>query len=173
MGQAARDAAKVEVAFKLVHPQFEQKPLWYADSANGINIPLGRVGATRRQILALGQGTSQHVLVAGKTGSGKSTLLNVLITNAALHYSPEQLEMYLIDFKKGVEFKAYAIHALPHARVVAIESEREFGLSVLQKLDAELKRRGERFRELGIANIKDVREAMTKSALSAYPADRR
>lgn len=159
VGQAAREAAKVEVAFKLVHPQHEHKPLWYADSANGINIPLGRVGATRRQTISLGQGTSQHVLVAGKTGSGKSTLLNVLITNAALHYSPEQLEMYLIDFKKGVEFKAYASHALPHARVIAIESEREFGLSVLQKLDAELKRRGEKFRELGIANIKDVRLA--------------
>ena len=158
VGQAAREASKVEVAFKLVHPKYDHKQLWYADSGTGINIPLGRVGATRRQHLALGQGTSQHVLVAGKTGSGKSTLLNVLITNAALHYSPEQLEMYLIDFKKGVEFKAYASHALPHARVVAIESEREFGLSVLQKLDAELKRRGEKFRELGIANIKDVRE---------------
>jgi S-DNA-T family DNA segregation ATPase FtsK/SpoIIIE len=159
VGQAARDAAKVEVAFRLVHPQYDQKPLWHADSAAGITVPLGRVGATRRQSLTLGQGTSQHVLVAGKTGSGKSTLLNVLITNAALHYSPEQLEMYLIDFKKGVEFKAYANHQLPHARVVAIESEREFGLSVLQKLDAELKRRGEKFRELGIANIKDVRTA--------------
>ncbi|HQR07107.1 MAG TPA: FtsK/SpoIIIE domain-containing protein [Gemmatales bacterium] len=163
VGQAAKDAAKVEVAFKLVHPKYDHKDLWYADSGSGINIPLGRVGATRRQALALGQGTSQHVLVAGKTGSGKSTLLNVLITNAALHYSPEQLELYLIDFKKGVEFKAYASHALPHARVVAIESEREFGLSVLQKLDAELKRRGEKFRELGIANIKDVREADSKN----------
>src|SRR5215216_797341 len=71
--------------------------------------------------------------------------------------------MYLIDFKKGVEFKAYATHALPHARVVAVESEREFGLSVLQKLDAELRRRGERFRELGVANIKDVRAADPKS----------
>lgn len=159
VGQAARDAAKVEVAFKLVHPKYDQKPLWFADTASGINLPLGRVGATRRQSLNLGQGTSQHVLVAGKTGSGKSTLLNVLITNAALHYSPEQLELYLIDFKKGVEFKAYASHALPHARVIAIESEREFGLSVLQKLDAELKRRGERFRAIGIANIKEVRAA--------------
>ena len=48
--------------------------------------------------------------------------------------------MYLIDFKKGVEFKTYATHRLPHARVVAIESEREFGLSVLQRLDGDLKR---------------------------------
>ena len=90
------------------------------------------------QDLKLGKGTSQHVLIAGKTGSGKSTLLHALITNLALRYSPDEVELYLIDFKKGVEFKTYADHELPHARVIAIESEREFGLSVLQRLDAEL-----------------------------------
>ena len=43
------------------------------------------------------------------------------------------MEFYLVDFKKGVEFKCYAANRLPHARVVAIESDREFGLSVLQR----------------------------------------
>ena len=71
-------------------------------------MPLGRAGATKRQHLKLGQGTSQHVLIAGKTGSGKSTLLHALITNLALCYSPDEVELYLIDFKKGVEFKIYA-----------------------------------------------------------------
>ena len=64
-----------------------------------------------------------------------------------------------MDFKKGVEFKTYASHALPHARVVAVESEREFGLSVLQRLDAELKLRGDRFRELGAQDLNAYREA--------------
>src|SRR5262249_21359794 len=105
------------------------------------------------------QGTSQHVLVAGKTGSGKSTLLHALICNLALCYSPDEVELYLIDFKKGVEFKTYATHELPHARVVAIESEREFGLSVLQRLDAELKLRGDRYRERGVQDINGFREA--------------
>jgi hypothetical protein len=57
-----------------------------------------------------------------------------------------------------VEFKAYAAHQLPHARVVAIESEREFGLSVLQGLDAELKRRGDLFRAAGADHIADYRQ---------------
>jgi len=42
-------------------------------------------------------------------------------------YSPREVEFYLIDFKKGVEFKPYGTLRLPHARVVAIESDREFG----------------------------------------------
>src|SRR5262249_36616137 len=94
-----------------------------------------------------------------KTGSGKSTLLHALITNAALRYSPDELELYLIDFKKGVEFKVYAALELPHARVIAVESEREFGLSVLQRLDGELKARGDRFRELGVQDLASYREA--------------
>ena len=56
VGQAAKDAAKVEVAFKLVHPQHDQKPLWYADSANGINIPLGRVRCHSSPIAGTGAG---------------------------------------------------------------------------------------------------------------------
>src|SRR4029077_3242532 len=123
--------------------------MWKSDSRGGVDVALGRVGATKRQHLRLGKGTAQHALIAGKTGSGKSTLLHALITNLALHFSPEEIELYLIDFKKGVEFKTYAEHRLPHARVVAIESEREFGLSVLQRLDAELKYRGDRFRDVG------------------------
>src|SRR5262249_61606858 len=107
----------------------------------------------------VGQGRSEHVLVAGKTGSGKSTLLHALVTNLALLYSPEEVELYLIDFKKGVEFKTYAIHELPHARVVAIESEREFGLSVLQRLDTELAIRGERFRAVSAQDLNAYRQA--------------
>src|ERR671936_466704 len=99
------------------------------------------------------------LLISGKTGSGKSTLLHALVSNLALNYSPDEVELYLVDFKKGVEFKTYASHELPHARVVAIESEREFGLSVLQRLDAELRQRGERFRAAGPEDLAACRQA--------------
>jgi hypothetical protein len=157
VGHAAREARRVEVPFETVAPPPES--WWSGDSSRGLAVPLGRAGAHDNQVLRLGQGTSQHVLVAGKTGSGKSTLLHILVTNAALAYSPGEVEFYLIDFKKGVEFKTYATHELPHARVVAIESEREFGLSVLQRLDNELKRRGELFRQAGAQDLPSYRQA--------------
>jgi energy-coupling factor transporter ATP-binding protein EcfA2 len=157
VGVAARDANRVEVPFSFIAPKVEE--YWTFDSSKGVDIPLGRAGATKLQNLKLGKGTSQHVLTAGKTGSGKSTLLHALITNGALRYSPDQLELYLIDFKKGVEFKVYAAMDLPHARVIAVESEREFGLSVLQRLDVELKERGEIYRELGCQDLAGYREA--------------
>lgn len=157
VGAGARNANRVEVPFDFIAPPPEQ--WWTWSSSKGIDVPLGRAGATKRQNLSLGRGTSQHVLIAGKTGSGKSTLLHALITNLSLMYSPEEVELYLIDFKKGVEFKTYAQYQLPHARVVAIESEREFGLSVLQRLDAELKYRGDKFRDLGVQDLNGYREA--------------
>jgi hypothetical protein len=157
-GAAAKEASRVEVPFMTVAPPPEQ--WWTGDTRTGLRVPLGRAGAIKKQYLELGKGTAQHVLVAGKTGSGKSTLLHALITQLALQYSPDEIELYLVDFKKGVEFKTYATHVLPHARVVAIESEREFGLSVLQRLDVELRRRGDRFRELGVHDLAACRKAL-------------
>ncbi|MGH7224660.1 MAG: FtsK/SpoIIIE domain-containing protein, partial [Gemmataceae bacterium] len=158
VGQAAQNAQRVEVPFEFIAPTPEE--WWRADSRKGLRVALGRAGATQRQCLDLGKGTAQHALVAGKTGSGKSSLLHALITNLSLLYSPDEVELYLIDFKKGVEFKTYAVHDLPHARVIAIESEREFGLSVLQRLDAELRMRGERFRDERAQDLNAFRQAV-------------
>ena len=155
VGDASKDARRVEVAFERIAPT----ELWQQDSRGGLDVPLGRAGATKLQHMRLGKGTSQHMLIAGKTGSGKSTLMHILVTNLALHYSPNEIEFYLIDFKKGVEFKTYASNRLPHARVIAIESDREFGLSVLQRLDSILKERGDLFRDRGVQDITGFRNS--------------
>ena len=126
-------------------------------AADALEVPLGPTGAEKLQMLVLGKGTAHHVLIAGRTGSGKSNLLHVIITTLALKYSPQEVELFLVDFKKGVEFKAYANHRLPHAHVIAIESEREFGLSVLRGLDGRMQARGEAFRRLQANDIAEFR----------------
>jgi len=157
VGLSSRDSSRVEVPFSHVAPP--EAEIWTEETANELRVPVGRTGATKFQYLAIGKGTCQHALIAGKTGSGKSTLFHVIITNLALWCSPEQVEFYLVDFKKGVEFKCYATHRLPHARVVAIESDREFGLSVLQRVDDELRHRGDLFRQLGVQDVAGYKRA--------------
>ncbi|MEI6493153.1 MAG: FtsK/SpoIIIE domain-containing protein, partial [Verrucomicrobiota bacterium] len=157
IGRSSVDSNRVEVPFAQIAPQDSE--LWKNDTTSELRIAIGRTGATKLQYLAIGKGTRQHALFAGKTGSGKSTLFHVIITNLALSCSPDQVEFYLIDFKKGVEFKCYAMHQLPHARVVAIESDREFGLSVLRRVDEELKRRGDMFRALGVQDVAGYKKA--------------
>jgi hypothetical protein len=151
IGRASIDSNRVEVPFAHIAPPVADR--WQLETTAELRVPIGRTGAKKLQMLAIGKGTRQHMLVAGKTGSGKSTLFHVIITNLALWCSPEEVEFYLVDFKKGVEFKCYASRHLPHARVVAIESDREFALSVLQRVDAELKRRGELFRRAGAQDL--------------------
>lgn len=155
VGVAASDASRVEVPFEAIAPAPDK--LWSRSAADDLRVPLGRSGATKLQEMLLGRGTAQHTLIAGKTGSGKSTLLHVLITNLAMWFSPSEVEFYLVDFKKGVEFKTYATHKLPHARVVAVETDREFGLSVLRRLDEELKQRAELFRAAGVQDLSGYR----------------
>ncbi len=156
VGKAAKAAKRIEVPFDRVAPA--EDDWWKGSTANEVLAPLGPAGAKKLQYLKLGKGTSQHCLIAGKTGSGKSTLMHAMITSLALQYSPNEIQFYLIDFKKGVEFKLYDHYKLPHARVIAIESEREFGLSVMEQLDRELKRRGDLFRELSVQNVAGFRQ---------------
>src|SRR5205085_9184899 len=157
VGSRAKDASRVEVPFDTIAPSEEQ--FWSLGTNDELRVPIGRMGATRLQTLRLGRGVAQHALIAGKTGSGKSTLLHAMITNVAMWYSPDQVELYLVDFKKGVEFKTYATHALPHARAIAVESDREFGLSVLQRLDAELIQRGELYRKAAVQDLPSYRKS--------------
>lgn len=157
VGTGWKDSNRVEVPFSRITPSPAE--VWSLDTAEELRVPIGRAGAAKLQYLAIGKGTRQHALIGGKTGSGKSTLFHVMVTNLALWCSPDQVEFYLVDFKKGVEFKCYATNKLPHARVVAIESDREFGLGVLQRVDEELRRRGDLFRKLGVQNLAAYRKA--------------
>lgn len=102
-----------------------------------------------------------HVLVGGAVGQGKSNLLLVMIHGLAARYDPADLEMYLLDFKHGVEFSALGPatdreHWLPHVRVLGIHSDRAFGLAVLRHLSDELARRSEIFKSHG--NVADIAE---------------
>jgi hypothetical protein len=162
-GQHSKNSTRVEVPFSMVMPP--ENEFWTEDTVEELRVPIGRSGATKLQQLAIGKATRQHALIAGKTGSGKSTLFHVIITNLALWCSPEQVEFYLVDFKKGVEFKCYATRKLPHAKVVAIESDRAFGLSVLQRVDDELRRRGDLFRQLGAQDLAGYRRAGGKEPM--------
>ncbi len=156
-GQASVDSNRVEVPFSHIAPPEDE--WWTTGTADELRVPIGRSGAKKFQHLALGKGTRQHALIAGKTGSGKSTLFHVAIMNLALQCSPDEVEFYLVDFKKGVEFKCYGTKRLPHARVVAVESDREFGLSVLHRVDEELRLRGELFRKHSVQDLAGYRKA--------------
>jgi DNA segregation ATPase FtsK/SpoIIIE-like protein len=55
-------------------------------------------------------------MIGGTNRSGKTTMLNNILASACETYSPEQLRLWLFDFKEGVSFNIY--HAVPHVEVL-------------------------------------------------------
>jgi energy-coupling factor transporter ATP-binding protein EcfA2 len=149
------NTSSVKVPFtKYIAPQNE----WWQDKAHKrFAVPIGRHAMEVQNIKFDNEDDNQALLI-GKPGSGKSNLLHVLIANAIWKYSPDQLEIYLIDFKGGVEFTIYADKKIPHIRTIAIESEREFGLSVLEGVEKELLRREIQYSKVGVQNIEQFHD---------------
>jgi len=149
------NTSSVKVPFtKYIDP----KEKWWKEKAHKrFAVPIGR-HALEVQNLQFDNDDDNQALLIGKPGSGKSNLLHVIIANSIWKYSPDQLEIYLIDFKGGVEFTIYADKKIPHIRTIAIESEREFGLSVLDGVEKELVRRESEFSKTGVQNIEQFHE---------------
>ena len=133
---------------------------WNATTSQNTVAPIGRSGA--QDVTSLVFSSTEiagGAIMVGLPRSGKSTSLHAAILTMCMLYSPDELELYLLDAKHGVEFKIY--ESLPHARMVSINSEREFSVAVLKSLVTEITRRAElmKSRAAGKTNITEYRQA--------------
>lgn len=152
-GERSLEAQKVIAEYEQLRGfllQHNDSDLWEADCTDELSVPIGPIGNGRFQELTLNSELEYCGLIVGASGSGKSNLLHVIITGICEKYSPDEVELYLIDFKDGTEFKDYASNKTPHVRVVALETEVEFGLAVLRGLLSEMSSRANFIRQTGI-----------------------
>lgn len=136
--------------------------LFSRDLSAGLSIPVGIGDGEKVVPIVFGKGSSQHALIAGATGSGKSTLLHTIIMSSMLHYSPDLLNLYLMDFKSGTEFKVYDSKHLPHIKLLALDAMQEFGESILEDLEAEMLRRSDEFKKVGASTLGEYVQATNK-----------
>src|SRR5206468_2440969 len=90
-----------------------------------------------------------HLLVAGTTGSGKSVCINAMIASILFRFTPEELQLIMID-PKVVELQTYT--QLPHLRYPVITDPKKV-LLVLRGLMDEMERRYKLFARVGVRNI--------------------
>jgi hypothetical protein len=137
---------------------------WTASATSGVRAPVGfRDGLPVELALC---DASPHALIGGPSGSGKTNLLFAMIGSMAVRYSPDELELYLLDFKEGVSFAQFTPGRrdpswLPHARLVGvnINTDREFGLALLRFLTEEMRRRAEAAKAYEVTKLEELRAA--------------
>ncbi|MCP3877299.1 MAG: TraM recognition domain-containing protein [Sulfitobacter sp.] len=158
----ARDAAAPAVDFGDLLPPVGQ--LGTQASADRLVATIGRQGVVPVSFTLGDRLENLHnVLIGGAVGQGKSNLLLVILHSLAASYPPEELEFHLLDFKEGLEFSRLAPASegggLPQATVIGLETDRQFGLAVLQGAVEEFERRSKAFKRSRSTNLADHRAA--------------
>lgn len=93
--------------------------------------------------------------VMGAAGSGKSTLLHTLICGILMNYHPDEVELWLMDFKM-LEFRKYLSSRPPHIKYLLLEKSEDLIFDIIDKLTEELERREYIFSQKGWQKLMDV-----------------
>ncbi|GAB3283262.1 FtsK/SpoIIIE domain-containing protein [Parasphingorhabdus pacifica] len=136
--------------------------LWNHHSAGGLQAPVG-FDEGEPVWITLGD-ASPHTLIGGPSGSGKTNFLYGMLGGLTARYSPDELELYLLDFKEGVSFAQFTPGRrdpswLPHAQLVGVNvnTDREFGLALLRFLSTEMRRRADAAKEHEVTKLEELR----------------
>lgn len=132
----------------------------YAVTTSAIEAPIGKTanGETVDFKMDVNRG-HYHAFVIGETGSGKSRFLHDIIINMIVKYSPEDVELYLMDFK-GVEFNPY--RDIKHSRVILVDrADERITYEVIRELQEKMEQRQ---KMLATAGASDVDEYNKMSA---------
>lgn len=94
-----------------------------------------------------------HCFIIGQSGTGKSVFLHDVIIGAMAKYSPDELELYLMDFKiGGVEFNRYRNEK--HVKALLVDnSDIQITLEILCDISNKMRERGKQLRASGVSNI--------------------
>ncbi|GAA8246853.1 hypothetical protein HpNP102_03640 [Helicobacter pylori] len=134
------------------------KEFWTKSSQYEVSVPVGWDINHKEVRFEIGE-AQNHTLICGRSGSGKSNFLHVLIQNLAFYYAPNEVQLFLLNYKEGVEFNAYTDpNILEHARLVSVASSVGFGVSFLSWLCKEMQERANLFKQFNVKDLSDYRK---------------
>ncbi|GAA8198268.1 FtsK/SpoIIIE domain-containing protein [Helicobacter pylori] len=135
----------------------KDEKFWTESSQSKVSVPMGWDINHKEVCFEIGE-AQNHTLICDHSGSGKSNFLHVLIQNLAFYYDPDEVQLFLLDYKERVEFNAYTNPILEHARLVSVASSVGFGMSFLSWLCDEMKIRSELFKQFKVKDLSDYRK---------------
>lgn len=107
-----------------------------------------------------------HGLVAGTTGSGKSEMIQTFILSLAINYSPDDIELFIIDFKGGGMANLFS--DLPHLVGQISNLSGNQIRRAMVSIKSENLRRQKIFGEYGVNNINHYTQ-LYKNGKAALP----
>lgn len=123
-------------------------------SKDFLSIPIGKAKNAKDDIyFSMGENSSNyHAFITGVTGSGKTTLLNHIVLGIAEHYTSEEIQLYLMDYKDGVEFQVFKEH--PNCQKIFLDnSDIDASITLLQQFSDILSNRSKIFKEHEVNSI--------------------
>ncbi|MFP6259529.1 DNA translocase FtsK [Helicobacter pylori] len=135
----------------------KDKEFWTKSSQYEVSVPVGWDINHKEVCFEIGK-EQNHTLICDHSGSGKSNFLHVLIQNLAFYYAPDEVQLFLLDYKEGVEFNAYTDPILEHARLVSVASSVLYGITFLKWLCDEMTKRSELFKQFKVKDLSDYRK---------------
>ena len=96
------------------------------------NIPFGIDSVGSLKTLDF-ENSNFATFICGAARSGKSTLLHTLITGFIQNNHPDDIEIWLIDFKM-TEFSRYINHLPPHVRYIILDESPELVYDIIDRL---------------------------------------
>ncbi len=136
----------------------KDEKFWTESSQSKVSVPVGWDINHKEVCFEIGN-AQNHTLICDHSGSGKSNFLHVLIQNLAFYYAPNEVQLFLLDYKEGVEFNAYTDpNILEHARLVSVASSVGYGMSFLSWLCKEMQKRAELFKQFNVKDLSDYRK---------------
>ncbi len=135
----------------------KDEKFWTESSQYEVVVPVGWDINHKEVCFEIGN-EQNHTLICDHSGSGKSNFLHVLIQNLAFYYAPNEVQLFLLDYKERVEFNAYTDPVLEHARLVSVASSVGYGMSFLSWLCKEMQERAELFKQFNVKDLSDYRK---------------
>lgn len=155
-----------KAAFKYINEAYKEekgkKPVYapptysateYQSTDVELVVPIGR---TKDQAVEFRLDCIDHIhsFIIGQSGSGKSVLLHSILAAMIQKYSPEDLMLYMLDFKLGgVEFNRY--RNVNHVKALLVDNNDDnITLEILRDVMEQMTIRGRMLRDAGVSDIK-------------------
>lgn len=130
-----------------------------------IRVPIGRKAGNRLLFLDIHEKYhGPHGLIAGTTGSGKSEVLQTYLLSLAIHFPPEDIAFFIIDYKGGGMGNWLA--GLPHTVGVISNLSGNQVRRALISIKSENEMRQRQFHQYGISHINQYTVAYKNRKIS-------